>query len=67
MTTLWIPIVFVCFIDDSCSLYHANASISLTQCYEQNEKASIIIQQDPDVKSYKPDCLEIKLKNANFV
>lgn len=63
----WIPVAFVCLVNNSCSFYRGDVSISLDQCRQQNENASMMMQQNPNVKAYETDCLEIKLKNANFV
>lgn len=64
---IWIPVAFVCLMNDTCSFYHGGISISLEQCNEQNNKASIVMQRDPDVKAFKTDCLKIKPKETDSV
>jgi len=50
-----------------CSFYNGNLSISLEQCQAENQKASIVILRDPDVKAYQVDCLELKPRETDLV
>lgn len=62
---IWIPVAFVCLMNDTCSFYHGGISVSIEQCNMANAKATVVMQRDPDVKAYKVDCLEIKPKETD--
>jgi len=63
----WIPVAFVCLVNDTCSFYHGGISISIEQCHEENKKAAVVMQRDADVKAFKTDCLKIKPKGTDSV
>ena len=62
---VWLPVAFVCLMNNVCSFYNGNLSISLEQCEAQNQRASIAMKNDPDVKAYQVDCIEIKPKQTD--
>lgn len=64
---IWIPVAFVCLMNDTCSFYHGGISVSKDQCNMANAKATVVMQRDPDVKAYKVDCLEIKPKETDLL
>lgn len=64
---VWLPVAFVCLTNNVCSFYNGNLAISLEQCQAENQKASIVILRDPDVKAYQVDCLELKPRETDSV
>ena len=64
---VWLPVAFACLTTGVCSFYNGNLSISLEQCQAQNQKASLVMQQDKDVKAYQVDCLELSPKPTDSI
>ena len=62
---VWLPVAFVCLMNNVCSFYNDNLSISQEQCEAQNKIAVRAMQTDADVKAYQVDCIEIKPKSTD--
>lgn len=64
---VWLPVAFVCLTNGVCSFYNGNLSISVEQCQGQNQTASLVMQQDKDVRAFQVDCLELSPKPTDSV
>lgn len=64
---VWLPVAFVCLTNGVCSFYNGNLSISVEQCQGQNQKASLVMQQDKDVQAFQVDCLELSPKPTDSI
>ena len=54
-----LPILFVCFADNTCMFDHGAISSSIEECLNQNKVVAAKLHNEPSVSAFKTDCIDL--------